>query len=323
LEESYLLSAPGAAERVAELSDVEPKEMPFHISAQAKLFDLQPDPVRAWHLNRWRIDWMGAAGLGALRQVAGRLDGEAPEAGAANAHYAVVLRSGWGKDALAAAAACSNSPMGHIQRDNGALLIGAGGRWLITDPGYQQYMRDAERDFTVGPAAHNHPVINGLAQDKKEPRLLVLEKASDQVLRAALDLTSCYPAQARVDSAVRHIWLSAATLAVAADQLKARDLQSLAYHWHGDPDAAWRCQDGWALLHTRDADLWFTSPQVRISDELITRLPGARGQLTLAVEMNNAPPVVWWVFLLAEQPVACELCEEGRAIRVLGQRFSV
>jgi hypothetical protein len=54
LEESYMLAAPGAMEQVAELSDVEPKQMPFHFSAQAKLARFQTDEVRAWFLRRWR-----------------------------------------------------------------------------------------------------------------------------------------------------------------------------------------------------------------------------------------------------------------------------
>lgn len=33
LDQSYMLSAPGAAHQVAELSDVEAREMPFHFSA--------------------------------------------------------------------------------------------------------------------------------------------------------------------------------------------------------------------------------------------------------------------------------------------------
>ena len=44
LEESYMLAAPGAAEVLAELSDVEPREMPWHLAAQAKLQHFRPDP---------------------------------------------------------------------------------------------------------------------------------------------------------------------------------------------------------------------------------------------------------------------------------------
>ena len=70
LDESTLLGVPGAAEHVAELGDVEPREMPFHFSAQAKLASLQPHPVRAWLLRGWPAEWVRADALGALRPIA-------------------------------------------------------------------------------------------------------------------------------------------------------------------------------------------------------------------------------------------------------------
>jgi hypothetical protein len=43
---------------------------------------------------------------------------------------------------------------------------------MCSDTRYEQYMQDAERDFTLGPAAHTSPLINGAAQDRRQPRLL-------------------------------------------------------------------------------------------------------------------------------------------------------
>jgi hypothetical protein len=322
LDESALLGAPGAAEQVAQLSDVEPREMPFHFSAQAKLASLQPHPVRAWLLRRWPPEWVRADALGALRPIADDLKPAPPAAGAANAHYAVVLRSGGEKEDLAVAMSCSNSPMGHIQNDNGTLVIGTRRRWLICDPGYQQYMRDAERDFTVGPAAHNCPVINGAAQDRKQPRLLRLEKTAEEA-RAQIELAACYPAAAGVRSAVRSVWQVGTAGVVVCDQIAAESLQKVTYHWHGHPDAAWWSSDGWMLVHLPDLDLWFTSPQVRLSDQNIDRLPGSRGQLTLAatVELPQAP--VWWVFALSPQIPQLEPSPCGQELQFLGKRFAL
>jgi hypothetical protein len=179
LEQSYMLGAPGAAEQVAELSDVEPREMPFHLSAQAKLLRLRPDPLRWWLLGRCPLDVLrcdalaalgGAAGVPAIPAITAIT---APPAGALDAHYAAVLRSGWEADDLAVAVSCSSSPMGHIQNDAGALVIGTHGRWLITDPGYQQYVQGDQREFTVGPAAHNAPLVNGSGPAEKRPRRIV------------------------------------------------------------------------------------------------------------------------------------------------------
>lgn len=155
LEQSYMLSAPGAAEQVAELSDVEPRQMPFHFSAQAKLANMAPDAARSWYLASWPVDWIRTDALAALRPLVDSLGGPAPAAGALRTSYAAVLRSGWQTGDLAAVVSCNNSPMSHVQTDNGTVAIGTAGRWLICDPGYQQYMRDVERDFTLGAGAHN------------------------------------------------------------------------------------------------------------------------------------------------------------------------
>jgi hypothetical protein len=323
LEESYMLSVPGAAEKLAELGDVEPKEMPFHISAQAKLYPFQPDPVRAWHLGRWRAEWIRSAGLGALQPIVEQLEGEAPEDGVSNAHYALVLRNGWGTDGLAAVVSCCRSPMGHLQRDNGTILIGKAGRWLITDPGYQQYMRGLEREFTLGPTAHNYPVLNHQTQSQKSPRLMTLESISENIHKATLDLTSCYPEELNANSIIRTVWLSGNDLVVTADQIDAKSIETLQYHWHGHPEASWGCQEGWALVHTEGADLWMTSPQFTISGENIRRLPASRGQLTLSAETDSPAKVVWWIFVIADTPNLFNLMEGGKTVEVGAQTFSI
>ncbi len=63
-------------------------------------------------------------------------------------------------------------------------MIGRRGRWILSDPGYQQYMPGAEREFTIGPAAHNYPVIDGINQTAKAGRRLALDAPA---------LTACHP----------------------------------------------------------------------------------------------------------------------------------
>ena len=115
--------APGEAARVAEHSDVEPKEMPFHLSAQAKLQALKPDAVRNWHFSRCRIDWLRSECLAFLHRGLRDTTVKEPPAGALNAHYAAVLRTGWESDDLAAVISTSRSPMSHIQRDGDSLIF--------------------------------------------------------------------------------------------------------------------------------------------------------------------------------------------------------
>ena len=95
LEQAYILSVPGRLELLAELADVEPREMPYHYAAQARLARFGTDPVQSWYLRRWPVGWIHAGALGELRPVVEKLSGAAPPpAGALDAHYAKVLRTG-------------------------------------------------------------------------------------------------------------------------------------------------------------------------------------------------------------------------------------
>jgi len=315
LEESYMLAAPGTAEEVAELGDVEAREMPFHLSAQAKLQSFQPDPVRSWHLARCRPERLRTDALAALRSVADTLRGEAPKAGALDAHYAVVLRSGWEADDLSVAMACSSSPMNHIQCDNGSILVGTAKRWIVSDPGYQQYIPGAEREFTLGPIAHNAPVINNQCQNRKSPRLVSLKSPGPRIHQAVVELAACYPARLRLRSVRRTAWCSGSNLVVVADQIGGTP-DSIRYHWHGHRDAAWGFENGWALVQLETSKLWIHSPQAKTDESRLRLLDGSRGQSTLVSEASTTAPAIWWIFALGSVPPAIEIREDGKAIAI-------
>jgi hypothetical protein len=324
LNESYMTGAPGEMTRVAEIADVEPRHMPFHISSQARLQQMQPDTVRAWYLSQCRIGSMRAEGLASLHAVSESPAARAasPAGGILDAQYARVLRRGWAPDEMAVAVAASNSPAGHIHLDYGSVTVGAFGRWLIADPGYQQYMPGDERDFTLGPSAHNAPVLNGQAQQMKSGRIVTQEKVGDDLYKLKVDMTGCYPQGVGATLVLRTIWLCGRNLAVVADQLEGPGIETVAYHWHGDPGAAWRIENGWALLYTGPpAMLWFGSPSLSISETGLDRLPGSRGQLTLSTQ-GKAASVIWWVFSLSEFRPAVELDPDGRSLTVSGRRFA-
>jgi len=326
LNESYRLGAPGKAERVADLSDVEPVEMPFHLGAQAKLAPMQSDPVRGWLLRRCAADWLRCDALAAVRDVADGLEGAAPDAGALDARYALVLRSGWEAGDLAVVMSCTDSPMSHLQCDNGTIVIGTAGEWIIADPGYQQYLQGLERDFTLGPTAHNYPVINGLAQTVKAPRRIALEEAGEHCWRACVNLTGCYPEKAGVTSVVRNLWLVGRDMVVVADSISAAAATALAYYWHGHRDAAWGFEDGWACVHLDGVDVRFTSPQVAFTGADLARLEGTRGQLTLVANADPGLSCVWWVFAVDRDgsvQVAAKPSEDGKELDINGRRFSV
>jgi hypothetical protein len=321
LEQSYMLGAPGAPAEVAQLSDVEAREMSFHFSGQAKVAAMQPDPVRWWFLASWPLSWMRANALGAIAGLPDKPRMTDPPAGALDAHYAAVLRSGWQRDDLAVIASCHNSPTGHLQVDNGTLVIGHRGRWILSDPGYQQYAAGAERVFTVGPAAHNYPVINGVNQTVKAAQRPTLDTVGPGLFRARLDLTACYPASAGLKSVVRMVWLAGRNFVVVADDISGEHVSSVGYSWHGHPDAAWYTRENWVLLHVPDADLWFHSPHAAITDRNIEREEGSRGQLIAAAQVNPAPRVIWWVFALGDNPPAVRLSSDGGSLRVSDREF--
>ncbi len=322
LDESYMLSAPGAVPDVAELSDVEAREMPFHFSAQAKLSATNDTPVRQWFLRQWPPGRIRSDALGVLRDSENDKQGAAPEPGALNAHYAVVLRTGWDDNDLAVAISCTKSPMSHVQNDNGTLVIGTRKRSILTDPGYQQYVDGVERDFTLGPAAHNYPVVNGLTQSTKQPVLIALGNEGDR-LRTKIDLSRCYPAEAGVRSIARTVWLQGRELIVVADEIETANPAAITYHWHGHPEAAWWAQNRWMLLHLPDADLWFTSPQAPLSHKQLVRHAGSRGQLTAAAEISPAPRVVWWIFSIGRAAPQAVLEQGAGGVQIGARTFHV
>ena len=122
---------------------------------------------------------------------------------------------------------------------------------------------------------------------------------------------------------IRSLWLLDRSLVVVADQIETSSIESLQYHWHGDPLASWWAHDDWALIHTEAADLWFTSPQFPVLGDNIARLPGSRGQLTLSVESRSPVNVVWWIFFLGDAPVSYQLSGNGKSMDVLGTSFAV
>jgi hypothetical protein len=188
-----------------------------------------------------------------------------------------VLRSGQAPAdlALALAMGLSRSPMGHVQCDNGSLVLGTAGRWGLDDPGYQQYLRTAERALTLGPSAHNASVINGEAQRHKRPALLSATRLSDapEVPFALVDLTACYPPEAGVTQVWRAVWLIGRAQLLVCDQVHAR-CEASPEHFQGALEYAFYLMVGGkkAVVH------WYTpSPEVALP------IPEAAGREPLEV----------------------------------------
>ncbi len=305
-EQSLWLAAPGKMSEVAEIGDVEPEEMTFHASAQAKLQRFRPHPRRAWYLKRYPLSLLRADALAALRMLKDDVTPEEPAAGVYQGCYTVVMRNGWEPDDAAVCMSSGSVHMSHLHADTGTLVIGTAGLWMVTDPGYQQYLRTSERTFTLGPTAHNIPVINGHPQQRRINLPATVERLSDDLYMAHQDLTACYPDDLDLEAAERRVWLAGKHLVVVADRVVGDAPYRLEYHWHGHSSLSWWVQDGWATLYdeTTAKALWLTSPQATITNACVDKLPGSRGQLTLSVTVEPTSSYVWWIFSIGEEALS-------------------
>ncbi|QXR35672.1 heparinase II/III-family protein [Alcaligenes aquatilis] len=307
------LGVPGDVMGTAPLGDVEPLEMSFVWSALSKLQRLCPgvtDVLAQLDVSRLRSD-----ALRVWRNMADsvRKSGDAGNTWARNPH-AVVMRTGSPEDQFAAVVGASVSPMGHIQADSGSIVLGMRKRWWIDDPGYQQYAQTTERDFTIGPTAHNTPVINGQGQVFK--RAVILSEPGVKVdesgtMELTLDLTACYEPQSGVKKLERTVWmLPTGSHVVICDVIDTVAPALVAWHWHGHADLYWALnKTGVSLVDSDMGDvLHIMSPQLRTTATSIQRLPGSRGQKTLVSSVFATERVaVWWVFSRTEALPVCEL----------------
>jgi hypothetical protein len=300
-EESYALGAPGQMAHVVELSDVEPKEMPFHINGHIKRFTLSAFPYWHWYIEHIPLEWITADGLGWLYQVVDQLPKQiegVPKSGLHDCQYVRVIRNGWEAEHTAVAIAASNSPMDHIHHDNGHVAVATGGVWLLTDPGYQQYIKNSERAFTIGTYAHNSPIINGYSAEHKKVELEICQHDA-AISELRLDLTGGYGDDAKVEKVVRGVWYVQGDQLIIMDWIQADTPVNLNYNWLGHSEAAWWEDSGRVQLDCRGNRLQMmclTHPTVEL-----TRLRGSRGQLSAMYHIEDYSGVVWWYILIGNK----------------------
>ncbi len=74
------------------------------------------------------------------------------------------LRSGWNDEDHLLCFTSSSSAKDHNHRDQNNLVVNVGGEWLLTNPGYQDYVPGPKADYTTGTVGHNSLLINGQGQ---------------------------------------------------------------------------------------------------------------------------------------------------------------
>jgi hypothetical protein len=278
------LTLPGRVDIQAPLGDVEP-EMPFWQTALFRLALWYGKSDSAWIVRRLPAAGMPAALLGeSLARGRSLGDGEVPASSPSEHPHAVTLRTGWDVPDILAAVGLTRGEAGHLDDDAGQVVLGWQGRFWITDPGYQQYRPGAEREFSIGPEAHNAPVISGKAPTRRAPHLRLLHNLPDGAERAVIDLSSCYeglPAGASVEREVR-LFPGVAPVVVVRDRLRrVGDRAEVQTAWLGGTHLAWAFREGWARLSDGEHALWVGASPGSLSASVLDRHEGSRGPLTL------------------------------------------
>lgn len=195
----------------------------------------------------------------------------------------ITFRSGWDSHHIAVTVSLNNVDTHHLHYDNGQVVIGAFNRFWITDPGYQQYRQGPERDFSMGPEAHNAPVISGIQQTRHSGKLLHLKTLEQGLESCLIDLTDCYenlPAHTQIHREVIFINQEYRGVIIRDKVSSAIDL-TLNYSWQGGTHLAWSFVDGFARLSDGTNCLWISNSSKAINPLQLERHIGSRGPLTL------------------------------------------
>jgi hypothetical protein len=276
---------------------------------------------------------MRAAGLVAALEEKSLLvsNPKIPLPGPRELPFALTLRHGWGADDLMAVVGLSRGAMGHLHADGGQVIVAWHGRCWLTDPGYQQYRPGDERDYTLGPLAHNMPVVGGIAPSERLARLERLETDDQGRQHARVDMTREYKGLPPGASIQRDVWLlsNAPSAVVVKDTLAglAKDV-TLTNSWQGGHHFAWAFRGGWVRLSDGARALWLGTVDSALRPAELKRHPGSRGPLTLThgSTLIEGKGTRWWVFVCDPasgwEPPAASLVNGALNLKVPGSSSS-
>ena len=294
------LSLPGRFDLQAPLGDTE-AEMTFWATVLTRLADWYEWRDADWFLHRFPLQRLRAAALVSAYEHKLPSAQEVPAVGPRELPNALSLKTGWGSSDLLAVVGLSRGQMGHLHADGGQIILGWQDRFWITDPGYQQYRPGDERTYTLGPEAHNGPVIAGKAQTVRAPRLLLLETNARGWQHARVDLSACYKGLPAGASVQREVWLinEGERAVVVRDTFASlgKDVE-VSTSWQGGHHLAWAFRDGWTRLSDSRHALWMGTMPGKLEASALTRNSGTRGPLTLThnATLPEGQGVRWWVF---------------------------
>ncbi len=101
-----------------------------------------------------------------------------------------IMRSDWTKDATYACFDIGPLGAAHIHQDKLNLIIFKGDQELIFDDGGGQYEHSAIRRYAISSRGHNTVTVDGLSQNRKEPRVLSEPADAEWISTKELDYAS-------------------------------------------------------------------------------------------------------------------------------------
>jgi hypothetical protein len=302
-DEWISLTLPARFDLHVPLGDVE-AEMVFWSTVLARLGGWYEWRDAGWLLARFPLSRFPAAALTALREHRGFFTQafDTPAAAARELPHVAALRTGWTADAPVVAVSLSRGAMGHLHADGGQIIFAWHGRSWITDPGYQQYKAGTERDYTLGPRAHNAPVIGGAAQKSKAAELLGLATAGDGSQRVTVELTKGYallPVGATVVRSVWHAGGETPTVVVRDSFGGLAAGTEIDTSWLGGAHLAWAFVNGWARLSDGEHALWIGTTTGPLRAAQLEKTDGSRGPLTISQHhaLGDGRGEIWWAFV--------------------------
>ncbi|GAA3412342.1 heparinase II/III family protein [Paenibacillus hodogayensis] len=309
------LALPGRIDIHAPLGDEEP-EMNFWMDVVVKLTHFFPWEEAEWLVRRFPPTRMTAAALSRMFNKTGENKAEEPKASVVEHPFAVSMRSGWSSEHCLVAVSASRYNMAHLHHDGGHVVIGHRNRFWITDPGYQQYRRGAERDYSIGKEAHNAPVLNGVVQTVRAAVVTGKEDSPGGYKSVELDLSNCYeslPPHTFVNRSV-YMQTSGQTAVLVRDSVRAESAGiSLEHFWQIGTFLAYSFVDGWLRLSDGSVAIWIAAlvedgqtQEYRLSQIAPTQLDrheGSRGGLTVRHSQVCADKrhTCWWAFVIDDR----------------------
>lgn len=165
-ERFFRLMAPGAESSFPNLSDSFTKlDIAYLMAMTATHYD---HPAAVWYLQKHAPEH--DASLLYLRKETQPMSPSELYGKRASAVFGSIgwaaLRSGWDDKDHLLCFTSSSSAKDHNHRDQNNLVINAGGEWLLTNPGYQEYVPGPKADYTTGTVGHNSLLVNGQGQSR-------------------------------------------------------------------------------------------------------------------------------------------------------------